>query len=339
MKSSIVKIVIILSIFQIPIKLFAAPSVIPIKTTNCQEQEVYTVKKAPGKVSATKRKDFMANVSGVIDFITPKQGAKVKAGEKIFIIEQALAESSKNQAEKAYAESLLNLKRSKELYANKVISSQDLENAKINTNVAKVELEKANTIYENMVMVAPFDAIMGAVSYVEGEYITTRQSAPEVLFAVVGINSPMAANFYLPEEIIKQVDNKTNVTVFYQGQTVKANVVAKSPYISSSNGGFLTKVNLATEANIPDGAFVAAEFIINKHQALVVPEEALLKNQNGDMLFVIEENKAKAVQVTTGTRLNGFVEIISDALTPSSRIAQEGIYKLYDGASVQILDQ
>ena len=281
----------------------------------------------------------MANVSGVIDFITPKQGSMVKAGEKIFIIEQALAESTKNQAEKAYAESLLNLKRSQQLYANKVISLQDLEKAKINTNAAKVELEKANTVYENMVMVAPFDGIMGAVSYVEGEYIATRQTAPEVLFAVVGLNSPMAANFYLPEDIIKQVDNKTDVTVFYQGKAIKAKVVAKSPYISSSNGGFLTKVRLTTEANVPDGAFVAAEFIINKHKALVVPEEAVLKNQNGDTLFVIEKNIAKAVKITTATRLNGFVEIISDQLNPSCQIAQEGIYKLYDGASVQILDQ
>ncbi len=341
MKNIIIKSIIILMFFQISTSLFAAHLVVPVKIAQCQEQEIYDTYHAIGKASNSKRKDFLANISGVIDFITPNQGAKVSAGQTVLIIEKDLAQTTKTRAEKAYQEAQLNLTRSLSLYKDKVISSQELEKAQIDANNAKLDREKAKNLYEDMVMIAPFDGIMGSVTYSEGEYVSAKQASPEVLFSIIDVKSPMIANFYLPENLLNKIHNGAKVNISYQNHTISASVMFASAYISAANGGFLTKVLIEQNSQIPDGAFVEAQFMLDARNALMVPEESVQQNMNNNtsesIIYLVENQQAKALPIQIGVRQKGMIEVISKELNKSCVIVKEGIYKLYNGAKVQII--
>jgi RND family efflux transporter MFP subunit len=246
-----------------------------------------------------------------------------------------LAENTKTQAENSLKEASLLLNRNNILYKQKVISLQDLENSKLQLDIAKLDLEKANNLYKNMVLVAPFDGIMGGVSYVEGEYINSVSQSPELLFSIIDPSSKQFIIFYLPEILMDKIAQGSDVNVFYKDKVYKCKVVTKSNYISKTNGGFFVKLEL-DDNKLPDGAYVMAEFVFNKHMALTVPEYALMKKANGNMVYVVNDDKAKAVNVNIGSRLAGNVEILSDQINQNSNVVMQGLVKLSDGAIVKV---
>lgn len=312
--------------------------VVNIKTATCLQQEVYQKYNSIGKASILKRKDFFASSSGVIDFISNKQGQKVKTGELILTIEKDLAESIIFQARNAYAEALLTFKRNQNLYDKKVISLDALEKVKLQVSAAKLSLEKAEKEYEGMVFIATFDGTLGVIDRNEGDYLNASAANPELLFSIIDDTKPKIVNVYLPDFLINQITQDTKVVISYDNKSFEGKISAKAAYISKINGGFLVSVILESANNIPDGAIVNCEFTFDKHIAKTLPEQAISKNSNGDVVYLIEEDKAQELVVETGIRQNGMVEIKSDNLSQNSVVATEGIAKLYNGAKVKIVN-
>lgn len=69
--------------------------------------------------------------------------------------------------------------------------------------------------------------------------------------------------------------------------------------------------------------------------ALVVPVPAIQKTAEGDMVYVAEGNKAKAVIVTTGKNSNGKVEILG-GLNPGDKVITAGFEDLDNGETISI---
>jgi RND family efflux transporter MFP subunit len=333
------KIVLQLILLVLPgVSLLADGLSLPVKVEKCTEREVYRIYNAVGKANALQRKDFIANVSGVISYVNPNQGGQVKKGDILFVIEQDLAQSTKTQAESAYQDALVSLNRSKSLYAKKVISQDSYEKAMLQVDRAKLDLEKAKNTYENMVITAPFNGTLGVIDRVVGEYINAQVGASETLFSIINNTGPKNVSFYLPESLIDKIDTNSDVRIKYGDKIFPGKVTAKSSYISRSNGGFLIRVVIEETNNVPDNAFVNAEFIYDKHKALTLPEQAVSKNSQGDILYFVDGDKVQIINFKLGIRSNGFVEVISDQINLKSVVVVEGLQRLYDGAKVRIVD-
>jgi len=66
-----------------------------------------------------------------------------------------------------------------------------------------------------------------------------------------------------------------------------------------------------------------------------VPVSVIQKTAEGEMLYIAEGNKAKAVFVTTGQNSNGMVEVLS-GLAAGDKVITEGFEELDNGAPVQV---
>ncbi len=307
-----------------------------IKTATCLQHQVYQRYNAAGSASASKRKDFFASQSGVIDFISKKQGQRVSNGEVILTIEKDLAESLILQAQSSYNEAALSLKRNQNLYDKKVISLEALENMKLQASAAKLALAKAKKEYQGMVYTAPFDGTLGVIDYNEGDYLLARPANPELLFSIIDETKPAVVRVYLPDFLINKIASDAKVVITYNNKDIDGKISAKATYISKENAGFLVSVLLESPHNIPDGAAVNCEFAFDEHMAKTLPEQAVSKNNNGDVVFLVQGDKVKELVVKTGIRQNGMIEIISDNLDENSVVVVEGISKLHDGAKVKI---
>lgn len=321
-----------------PLSVFSTNAEILVTTTSAQMRKMFNTYSAVGTIRTGIRKDFIATVGGTIDFISPAQGSHVKKGDVLMIIEKNIAQSTLQQAQNNYDEALVLLKRNQDLYKIKYMSLQDLENAQIQVSNTKLALDKAISVYNNMYLVAPFDGVMGAVDYVEGEYLNASSQNPESLFSLINTDSQKTISFYLPQKLINQIDTTTRAQIQYQNQHLSGKVIGKSEYISQTNGGFLLKVSIDDDCNIPDNAFVNTTFIFNQHEALSIPEEAVIKNGNSNLIYLIRDGKANAINIKIGSRVDGFIEVISDQLDNNSSIVEYGLNKLYDGASVKIIE-
>jgi multidrug efflux pump subunit AcrA (membrane-fusion protein) len=69
--------------------------------------------------------------------------------------------------------------------------------------------------------------------------------------------------------------------------------------------------------------------------ALVVPVQVIQKTAEGDMLYVVDGNKAKSVIVTVGRNSNGLVEILS-GLKAGDKVITEGFGDIDNGESITV---
>lgn len=309
-------------------------SSIAVKTATCQTEEVYDSYHAIGKLQATKRQDFFVSIAGTVDFVSPKQGQIVESKEIVFAVDKSLAESTKQQAIDKYQEATLNLKRTQVLYDKKLISDDALDQAKLKASNAKFALEKANKTYQNMVFIAPFKGKLGTIDYVPGNYVTP---GPEPICSIIDESSSKQATFYLPEDLINKLDETAEIILKLKDQEYPAKIVSQSPYLSKIHSGFLVSVATDSNSDISDNSTVLGELRFSKHKALVVPEEALGKSNQGDFVYSVKDDLAHKIIVQTGLRNNGFVEVTSSELNEGTHVVSEGMNKLSDKSKIKVV--
>ncbi|MFT4832485.1 MAG: HlyD family secretion protein [Psychroserpens sp.] len=119
-------------------------------TANIEKKTVAT-----GKVVPEDEVEIKPQVSGIIDKIYLKEGAKVKAGDLIAKIKVVPNEQSLNQAqgrvrnaEIALANTKIEYDRNKVLFDKGVVSSQDFNSQQLSFDQAKLELQNAQSDYQ-----------------------------------------------------------------------------------------------------------------------------------------------------------------------------------------------
>lgn len=82
------------------------------------------------------------------------------------------------------------------------------------------------------------------------------------------------------------------------------------------------------------GMFADVEIIYNEHSnVLVVPRIAVLEREGRKILFTVEDERAKLIEVRTGVSDEEKIEIV-EGLTEGESVIIEGNYGLIDGAKV-----
>jgi HlyD family secretion protein len=119
-------------------------------TDNIQKKTVAT-----GKVVPEDEVEIKPQISGIIDEIFLKEGAKVKAGDLIAKIKVVPNEQSMNQArgrvknaEIALNNTKIEYDRNKAIFEKGVISSQDFNTQQLRYDQAKLELQNAKSDYQ-----------------------------------------------------------------------------------------------------------------------------------------------------------------------------------------------
>lgn len=119
-------------------------------TDNIQKKTVAT-----GKVVPEDEVEIKPQISGIIDEIFLKEGAKVKAGDLIAKIKVVPNEQSMNQArgrvknaEIALNNTKIEYDRNKAIFEKGVISSQDFNTQQLRYDQAKLELQNAQSDYQ-----------------------------------------------------------------------------------------------------------------------------------------------------------------------------------------------
>ncbi len=290
---------------------------------------------AIGKCSAEGSKAYYAQSSGTVDSINVSPGTIAKEGEVIMIIDHLIAKSLKKKAESAYAAAKNNYTRSKSLAAKKMISPSLLDKARLSAKSAKADLQTARDRYENMIITAPFEAHVGVIH----PNIGTEVKMGNYLFSLIPANAKKKILVELPEKLSGRVSASSEVVVTDRGgKPASGSISSISNYVNNS-GTISAKLSFPAETNILHGSYVEAKIIFNKHTGLSIPESTILKNNQGNFVYKIEESKIKQVYVKTHIRDGDLIEITSDQLKAGDQIVLEGLTKVYEGSSVDILEE
>lgn len=142
----------------------------------------------------------------------------------------------------------------------------------------------------------------------------------------------------VPSDVLAQIHTGSPVKVSIDtlgDTTLNGTVAAISP--SASNVGRLFKVRIQLLGGtdlVKPGMFARGEVTVrNIKDATVVPTNSIVKRQGQDVIFIVNGDKAKRVNVQVGLRTDG-VSQVTGTVQPGDKVVIDGQSDLEDGSKV-----
>lgn len=306
--------------------------------------------------------NIQARVSGFLDRRVYTEGAMVKAGQVLFIMDRKPFQAQVNGAaaalsrQKAAMETArLNLERTKPLTALNALSKKDLDDATGSfessaaaVEQAKSELETARLNLSYCTITSPISGITGAALQQDGTYINQQNSQ----LTTVAVLSPIWVNFSISENEMQRFRDKVNakklilppggkfdVEILLVDGTVfphKGQITFAAPSFNPQTGTFLIRASVDNPKGIlRPNQYVRAQLKgAVRPNAVVLPQRAVQQGGKGHYVWVVDRSGRAEYRPVTAGEWNGNDWLISDGLRAGERVVTDGGLTLQPGAQV-----
>ena len=327
-------------------------------------QAVSILTELPGRTVPYRIAEVRPQVSGVILRRLFTEGAQVKAGQQLYLIDPAPFEASLASAAAALAHAQAALtstqllaQRYKPLSEARAVSRQDYDNAvasqdqaaaDVASAKAAVDTAKINLAYTKVL--APISGRTGRSSVTEGALVAVGQSAALVVIQqldpiYVDVTQASTVLLELRRSLadgkLRQVgDSQAEVKLILEDGTayeLPGKLQFTEVTVDSSTGSVTMRAVFPNPQNtLLPGMFVRErlEEGVNE-QALLVPQRAVTHNQRGEAILTVVRADGKAETRSIKTeRAVGDQWLVSDGMTAGDRIIMTGIQNVKSGDTV-----
>lgn len=307
---------------------------IPVVATPSRLERLSIEVEALGTAKANESMDVTSKISNVVTVVRFAEGQQVRKGEVLVELDGEQARADLAVANAALTESASQLKRSRELYATKILSDQQIEQieATHGANLARVAASRARL--NDTVIRAPFSGRVGLRRVSVGSLI-----APGAVITTLDDTSTIKLDFTVPETVVAAMRPGLELeatSVAYPGRTFRGKVASVDSRVDPNTRSVTVRGLVPNSGGeLKPGMFLNVHLARGESDLLVVPEEALLPEQGDVYVFVVKDGKATKRKVQTGQRRVGSVQVTA-GLEPGEMVVTEGTQKLREGASVQV---
>ena len=312
----------------------AGPAALPVEAIVVKPEKLDNKLVVTGTVLANESLELRSEISGKITKIAFQEGSNVKKGNVLIQIndEEILAQLQKQKHNQKLNED--NEFRQRKLLEKDAISQEEYDNAlnRLNTAVADVQLLQAQLAKTRIT--APFDGTIGLRYVSEGAYLS-----PNTAIATLYNNTPAKIEFAIPSRYSASVAAGKEIHFKIESDTLRYNgkVYAVEPRIDQDTRTLRLRA-MADNKNgkLLPGQFVELELILATiGNALLIPTEAVVPEQAGKKVFILEKGKVREATIETGLRTNTDLEVTA-GLKPGDTVLTTGILQLKEGMNVQI---
>lgn len=308
---------------------------VAVVTAAVSEQPLVRELKSLGTAQAREAVEITAKVSNVVTAIQFEDGQAVQAGEALIELDSAQARAELAAAEAAYAESLSQYQRAEELLPTQALSQAQFEQISATrlANAARVDVAKARL--EDTLIRAPFKGKVGLRRVSVGSLIS-----PGTVITTLDDSSVIKVDFGVPEANLTALRVGLPVeisSVAYPAQKFEGRVTSIDSRIDTESRSVLVRAEVPNEEGLlKPGMFLNVSLQRDARTAIVIPEEALVPEEDRQYVYVVAEGLAEKRSIQIGARRPGVVEVI-DGLRAGERIVIEGTIKLRQGGAVRDL--
>ena len=198
------------------------------------------------------------------------------------------------------------------------------------------KLKKGDVIAQlkNRNIVAPFDGVVGKRDFSEDL---------EVSKTSILINFDDASLIYsdvnIPEIFAPYVKEGLPVDVKFSGykdKIFKGSIDSVASRISEDTRSLQTRIKIDnSNFEILPGSLLEFSIKYNERKSLGIPDTSILVEGEKSYIFkVSDDNKTQKIEVKTGDRLEGFMEIY-EGLNPGEKVVSEGLKKVRPNSEIK----
>jgi RND family efflux transporter MFP subunit len=324
----------------------------------------------PGHLEAVEMVDVRPRISGYLESIHFQDGAVVKAGDLLFIIDPKpyQAEVDRTTAQRQQAETRLDLARNdlhraESLHGTKAISEEEFDSRSKAVREAEQGLAAAqaaeatarlNLDYTHIT--APITGKIGRRLITPGNLVQLQGGgggAANVLATIVSVD-PIYCYFDVEEGLFLK----------YRGQAATAQLEARTDPGLACELGLVNESGFAHQGRLdffdnqvnpktgtirlravfpnPDGALIPGMFANVRVPAeapgpsLLVPDVAVLSDQGYKYVYVVNATNAVETRPIELGRSHGPLRAVLKGLTPADRVVVNGLVMLRPGIPVEV---
>jgi len=334
------------------------PGAATVSVIKAEKRPVTESVRFVGRIQAIERVDIRARVTGYLEDVLFKDGDLVKTGTPLYRIEKGPFEAAVEQAKaaKLRAQALLEnatlqLQRSEELLKTSATSiavrderlaTQKAAQGDLTGAEAALKTAEINLAYTDIN--SPIDGRIGRTAVTRGNVVGPDSG---VLTTIVSSN-PMYVTF--------PVSQREFIRIFPPGRDSQTAINNSKVVVQLSNGPVYAhtgtidfvdvKVDQSTDTVAvratlpnPDGRLVDGQLVQvsvegdKPEERIVVPQAALIADQQGIYVFIVEDGKAAIRRVKVGQTVGGSI-IVTEGLNGGELVATTGLQGLRPGLPV-----
>lgn len=327
--------------------------------------EVGLVTELPGRLEASRVAQVRARAAGILQERLFREGSDVRAGQPLFRIDPAPYAAAYQSAQATLARAQANLSQatalaerykplveanaiSKQDYANAVAAQKQAE-ADVAAGRAAVQTAKINLDYA--AVTAPISGRIGRALVTEGALVGQGEATQ---LAVIQQIDPMYVNFtQSASEVLRlrralesgrlkragAADAASVLVLLEDGSTHPrtGRLLFSDLSVDPTSG----QITLRAEVPNPGGALLPGLYVrvqieqAKAGNALLLPQQAVTRNEQGDTVMVVGPNGQVASRaVKLGGAQNGRW-VVLEGLQPGEQVMVDGFQKVRPGATVK----
>ncbi len=344
------------------------PAMVP-RVTVAQPQQVTVTNwdEYPGHLESVEMVEVQARVGGYIQSIHFEDGAEVKAGDLLFIIDPQpyQAEMERARAERERAEARLNLtrndlQRAEGLRGSRAISEEEYDARHKAMLEATAALASARAMETNAQISLNYTRVVAPIRGQIGRRLVTAGNlvqgvgVPTLLTTIVS-QDPVYCYFdvdesaflrYLKDGAARKKSGKgmgIECELALQGETGfphKGQIDFFDNRVDREMGSIRVRgVFPNPDRNLVPGLFANVRIPAGAaEKALLIPEIALQSDQDRKFVYVVNAESVIEPRPVVLGRKHGANRAILQGLKPDERIVVSGLLMIHTGSKVQVMD-
>jgi len=335
-----------------------APPPAPVGVLAVQPQPVALQQELPGRVEARRTAQVRARVTGIVTARQFTEGSDVRAGQALYRIDPApyeatlaSAQAQQQRAEAAAAQARLTAERYAPLAEAKAISAQDYavalatqKTAEADVAAAKAAVQTARLNLGYAQVTAPIAGRIGRALVTEGALVTAAEATPLAVIQQVDrvyVNFTQSANELLTLRQAMAAGRLQRTG----GDSVPVQVVLDDGSVLPQTGRLLFsdlsvdatsgQVTLRADVPNPQGLLLPGQYVrvrlaqATLPQAMLLPQQAVTRTQQGDTVLVVGEGNKPAQRKITVAGAQGGQWVVTGGLQAGERVIVDGFQKMF----------
>ena len=278
-----------------------------------------------------------APAAGIVVAVLVIEGQSIKSGDIVVRLDDRMARAAADKARHALAFAEQTVDRQQRLKVFSGTSEKSIEEAQQQLDSARADLASAQAAIAQVQLASPLDGVVARINVQPGQTVDLNTVVAEIidlkrLVATVSVPAGEATRLKAGQfaEVFADNANKPTAT---------GSVSFVSPSVDMKTGAALVRLALPEDSGLRPGQFVHARIVSEELPGrLAVPRESVVKTDEGQVIYLVEDDMALQKSVKTGVRDGDLIEVEAEGLKEGDTIVTVGAYGLPKETKVKIAD-